>query len=32
MDVIEGSSGDASVVNQVFWGADVVFWLGPPAP
>ena len=28
--VIEGSHGDADVVNKAFSGADSVFWLAPP--
>ncbi len=30
IEVIEGSHGDADVVNQAFAGADSVFWLVPP--
>jgi uncharacterized protein YbjT (DUF2867 family) len=30
--VIEGSHGDAAVVDQAFAGADAVFWLTPPDP
>ena len=32
VEVIEGSHGDASVVNKAFEGADAVFWLVPPNP
>jgi uncharacterized protein YbjT (DUF2867 family) len=32
VEVIEGSHGDASVVDQAFQGADAVFWLCPPTP
>jgi uncharacterized protein YbjT (DUF2867 family) len=32
VDVIEGSHGDASVVDRAFEGADAVFWLVPPDP
>ncbi len=31
-EVIEGSHGDAAVVDRAFRGADVVFWLCPPTP
>jgi uncharacterized protein YbjT (DUF2867 family) len=30
VEVIEGSHGDASVVDRAFAGADSVFWLAPP--
>jgi uncharacterized protein YbjT (DUF2867 family) len=30
VEVIEGSHGDADVVNKAFAGADSVFWLAPP--
>ena len=30
VEVIEGSHGDAGVVNKAFSGADSVFWLAPP--
>jgi uncharacterized protein YbjT (DUF2867 family) len=30
VEVIEGSHGDAGVVDQAFAGADSVFWLAPP--
>jgi uncharacterized protein YbjT (DUF2867 family) len=30
--VIEGSHGDAAVVDEAFAGADAVFWLTPPDP
>jgi uncharacterized protein YbjT (DUF2867 family) len=30
IEVIEGSHGDADVVNKAFAGADSVFWLAPP--
>jgi uncharacterized protein YbjT (DUF2867 family) len=29
VEVVEGSHGDAAVVNQAFRGADAVFWLVP---
>ncbi len=32
VEVIEGSHGDASVVDAAFAGADAVFWLAPPDP
>src|SRR6476659_8751434 len=32
VDVVEGSHGDAAVVDQAFAGADAVFWLTPPDP
>jgi uncharacterized protein YbjT (DUF2867 family) len=32
VEVVQGSHGDADVVNQAFAGADAVFWLAPPAP
>jgi uncharacterized protein YbjT (DUF2867 family) len=32
VEVIEGSHGDAAVVDRAFRGADAVFWLCPPAP
>jgi uncharacterized protein YbjT (DUF2867 family) len=32
VEVIEGSHGDAAVVQQAFDGADAVFWLTPPNP
>ncbi|MDY6948472.1 MAG: NAD(P)H-binding protein [Pseudomonadota bacterium] len=31
-EVIEGSHGDAAVVDRAFKGADAVFWLAPPDP
>ncbi|WP_207477262.1 NmrA family NAD(P)-binding protein [Arenibaculum pallidiluteum] len=31
-EIIEGSHGDAGVVNEAFSGADTVFWLTPPDP
>jgi uncharacterized protein YbjT (DUF2867 family) len=31
-EVVEGSHGDASVVERAFDGADAVFWLVPPDP
>lgn len=31
-EVVEGSHGDASVVDRAFEGADAVFWLAPPDP
>jgi uncharacterized protein YbjT (DUF2867 family) len=30
VDVVEGSHGDAAVVDEAFAGADAVFWLAPP--
>lgn len=30
VEVIEGSHGDAAVVEQAFEGADAVFWVAPP--
>lgn len=30
-EIIEGSHGDASVMDRAFEGADAVFWLAPPA-
>ena len=32
IDVVQGSHGDAAVVNKAFVGADAVFWLVPPDP
>lgn len=32
VEVVEGSHGDAAVVDRAFHGADAVFWLCPPAP
>src|SRR5271155_1302660 len=32
VDVVQGSHGDATVVNKAFVGADAVFWLVPPDP
>jgi uncharacterized protein YbjT (DUF2867 family) len=32
VDVVEGSHGDASVLDRAFLGADAVFWLCPPTP
>ena len=32
VDVVKGSHGDSSVVNEAFVGADAVFWLVPPDP
>jgi uncharacterized protein YbjT (DUF2867 family) len=29
-EIIEGSHGDASIVDRGFEGADVIFWLAPP--
>src|SRR6476660_1039901 len=31
-DVVQGSHGDAAIVNKAFAGADAVFWLVPPDP
>lgn len=32
VEVVEGSHGDAAVVDRAFAGADAVFWLAPPDP
>jgi uncharacterized protein YbjT (DUF2867 family) len=32
VEVVEGSHGDAAVVDAAFAGADAVFWLTPPNP
>jgi uncharacterized protein YbjT (DUF2867 family) len=32
VEVVEGSHGDAAVVDAAFAGADAVFWLAPPNP
>jgi uncharacterized protein YbjT (DUF2867 family) len=32
VEAIEGSHGDAAVVDEAFAGADAVFWLVPPDP
>ena len=32
VEVVEGSHGDAAVVDRAFRGADAVFWLCPPTP
>lgn len=32
VEVVQGSHGDADVVNEAFKGADTVFWLLPPDP
>jgi uncharacterized protein YbjT (DUF2867 family) len=32
IEVVQGSHGDAAVVNKAFEGADAVFWLVPPDP
>jgi uncharacterized protein YbjT (DUF2867 family) len=32
LDIVEGSHGDAAVVDEAFAGADAVFWLCPPDP
>jgi len=32
VDVVEGSHGDAAVLDEAFAGADAVFWLTPPDP
>jgi uncharacterized protein YbjT (DUF2867 family) len=32
LDIVEGSHGDAPVVDKAFAGADAVFWLTPPDP
>src|ERR1700756_3702231 len=32
LDIVQGSHGDAAVVDKAFSGADAVFWLVPPDP
>jgi len=32
VEVVEGSHGEAAIVNKAFAGADSVFWLVPPDP
>jgi uncharacterized protein YbjT (DUF2867 family) len=32
LDIVEGSHGDAAIVDKAFTGADAVFWLTPPDP
>jgi uncharacterized protein YbjT (DUF2867 family) len=32
VDIVEGSHGDAAIVDKAFQGADSVFWLAPPSP
>jgi len=32
VEVVEGSHGDADIVDRAFAGADTVFWLAPPNP
>ena len=32
VEVVEGSHGEAAVIDQAFAGADAVFWLAPPDP
>ena len=32
VEIVEGSHGDAAVVDRAFEGADVIFWLCPPTP
>jgi len=32
LDIVEGSHGDAAVVDDAFEGAGAVFWLAPPHP
>ncbi|WP_144156143.1 NAD(P)H-binding protein [Paraburkholderia sp. BCC1885] len=32
VEIVEGSHGDAAVVDRAFRGADAVFWLCPPTP
>jgi len=32
VDVVEGSHGDAAIVDKAFQGANSVFWLAPPNP
>ena len=32
VEVVEGSHGDASIVDRAFEGAEAVFWVVPPTP
>ena len=32
VEVVEGSHGDAAVVDRAFTGAGAVFWVAPPDP
>ena len=32
VDIVEGSHGEAAIVDKAFQGADSVFWLVPPNP
>jgi uncharacterized protein YbjT (DUF2867 family) len=32
VEVVEGSHGDANIVERAFAGADTLFWLVPPNP
>lgn len=32
VDVVEGSHGDAAVVDRAFAGAEALFWVAPPTP
>lgn len=32
VEVVQGSHGDAAVVDRAFQGADALFWLCPPTP
>jgi uncharacterized protein YbjT (DUF2867 family) len=32
VEIVQGSHGDAAVVDEAFAGADAVFWLVPPDP
>ena len=32
VDIIEGSHGEAAIVDRAFEGADAVFWVAPPTP
>lgn len=32
VEVVEGSHGDASVIDRAFLGAESLFWLAPPNP
>ena len=32
VDIVEGSHGDAAVVDRAFDGAEAVFWVAPPTP
>ena len=32
VEVVQGSHGDAAIVDKAFAGAEAVFWLAPPVP